>query len=326
MRRWQPSFSLLWFVCLGLAPACHDENQHDDPGGGSAGAPTTEGVGGTGIPDPVDHEAIDRFFSEYAASVCVMYRPCCLSEGLGYDGAGCMAWFREVLESRLAGEFKAEAAEHCLVALADANAQDSNRCGAVRDFDEATLRPECSAAFMPLARSGAALGEECSFAFDCANSPLGEVTCFESRCLLERPGGVDEGPCLLDGELAQSGASEAVTCAPRDGLYCDLEHNACAMLGDVGDECTHIGSCKPEAICLSDHCKRLPLRGEACLATSPALCALGSSCDDESWTCGVPLPAGEACENSYQCSSGSCLRGVCAGPEFFTQLSCTGAD
>lgn len=254
-----------------------------------------------------------------------MYRSCCLSEERGYDGAGCTEQFHEVLETRLVGEFQEDAAEHCLVALAELNAQEPDRCSTLRSFDEATLLAECSAAFVPLAQAGVELGADCNFAYECASSPLGPVTCFESRCLLQRPGQAGEGPCLFGSALEQSNLSEVVTCAARNGLYCHLEHDVCEALGDVGDECPHLGSCRPEALCLAHRCERLPLRGEDCLDTNPALCALGSACVDELGVCGTPLPAGESCNDSFQCSSGSCQHGYCTDPEFFSKLSCGGS-
>lgn len=255
-----------------------------------------------------------------------MYRPCCQSEGLGYDGAGCTEWFHETFERQVFGEFDEDAGEHCLAALADATASDPNRCASVTSFNDATLRAECKAAFVPLQRSGAALGEDCHFADDCASSPAGEVTCFQNQCLLQRRGAAGEGPCLFSVRLEEEHATEIVLCEARDGLYCHLEDDVCTRFSEVGEPCPHLGACEAGSMCLTGNCLGLPARGEQCLNTTPGLCAPGSACDEERSICGSPLTAGEECDSSFGCSSGSCLSGHCADPEFFARLSCTGED
>lgn len=304
--------------------ACNDEDQHESiDDGGAAGYPGTQASSSDGGED--DEDAA-RFLREYAAAVCVMYRPCCMSEGLGYDGAGCTEWFHETFERQVFGEFHEDAGEHCLAALADANASDPNRCLSVTSFNEATLRAECKAAFVPLPRSGAGLGEDCHFADDCASSSHGEVTCFQNQCLLQRRGAAGEGPCLFSASLVEEGATEIVMCEARDGVYCHLEADACTRFSRVGEACPHFGACEVGSMCLSGYCHDLPERGEECLNTTPGLCAPGSACNEEQSICGPPLSAGEECSDSFACASGSCLSGHCADPEFMARLSCTGEE
>lgn len=311
-------------VGVALLAACHDEHQQDslDSDGAAGQAGTLTGGSDGGEDDP----AVERFLREYAASVCVLYRPCCLAEGRGYDGPGCTAWFQETFKKQVWGKFQAEAAEHCLVALADATAQNPARCDAVPSFNEATLRAECAAAFVPLPRAGAVLGEECNFADECASSILGDVNCFQDRCLVERRGAAGDGPCIFSSSLVAEEAEEVFRCEARDGLYCHLEHNVCEAFLDVDEPCPHLDACKSDSICLVGRCQRLPDRGDECLNTTPGLCARGSACNEANSTCGPPARAGDACSHSFACASGSCREGYCADPEFFARLSCTGQD
>lgn len=305
------------------ATYCQDENQKPPPddavggSGGHAGASETTGITG-------DAAAGERFLREYAASICVMYRPCCIDEGEGYDGAGCTESLYEYLRTHAEGEFRPDAAAHCLAAFADARAQDPNRCRTVTRFDEAVVRTECRAAF--LRTSGTQLGGQCVVASTCASSSLGEVTCFEQHCLVQRPGGAGEGPCRLSSALAAAGATEVVTCSSGNGLYCDLDTDACSALGAEGDTCPHSGSCEDGLMCLLQVCTHLPLEGEDCLNTVPGMCARGSACDADSWVCGPPLEQGEPCRWSEECASGVCRDDECGEPEFLSRLSCTGEE
>lgn len=307
-----------------VAMSCRDENQQphqDDVGGagGHAGASETTKGQITG-----DSAAGERFLREYAAAVCVMYRPCCLDEGQGYDGGGCTEALYESFRSDTEGEFNPDAAAHCLAAFDDARAQDPNRCTTVPSFDEAIVRTECRAAF--LRTRGAPLGDSCVVATSCAGSSLGEVTCFEGRCLVQRPGADGEGPCQLSSGLDAAGTTEVFTCSSRDGVYCDLNADACSALVRAGGPCPHSGSCESDLMCLLQVCTRLPLQGETCLNTIPGTCAPGSACNADSRVCGPPLAKGEPCRWSEQCASGVCRDDECGDPEFLSRLSCTGEE
>lgn len=317
-------------IVVGSAVAlmsCRDEHQHEPPrddlegAGGHGGAHATTGGLISGEPD-----AFQRFIREYAAAVCVMYRRCCIDDGRGYDGAGCTEWMYDLVRSHSEGEFRPDAALHCLAALDEARARDADRCRTVPSFDEATLRTECRAAFERATRSGMRLGGACTSASDCASPAAGEVTCFERRCLLQRAGVAGEGPCLLSSGLAENGAHELVTCSARDGLYCSLVDDVCTELGQIGDPCPHLESCEEGAVCLLNACMRLPLPGEPCLRTMPGLCAAGSACDEDRSVCGATFETGDECLIGRQCTSGICRDGACAEPEFVTRLSCTGDE
>ncbi|HEU5076075.1 MAG TPA: hypothetical protein VFU02_17905 [Polyangiaceae bacterium] len=318
---------MLSLILLGSAPvamSCRDEHQepHNEDVGGSGGhagaSETTEGhITG-------DSVAAGNFLREYAAAVCVMYRPCCVDEGQGYDSAGCTEGVYEFFRLQSEGTFSPEAAAHCLAAFGDARAQDPDRCKTVPSFDAAVLRSECRAAFVPAPRIGMPLGGECALAANCASSSLGPVTCFEERCLVQRPGAADEGPCQLSSALVAAEATEVFTCSSKDGLYCNLTTNTCAELGGPGDTCPHSGSCEDGSMCLLQKCTRLPQRGEACLSTIPGLCAPGSACDEAESVCGPPLEQGDPCRRPEQCTSGRCRDGHCEEPEFLSRLSCTG--
>ena len=317
---------VLGTACSLALTACHGDDDSTPPpdtdsgAGGYAGAHQTIGGPITGDPDEVE-----RFLREYAAAVCVMYHPCCIDEGQGYDGEGCTQWMYDLIRSYSEGEFRPDAAAHCMAAFDEARAQDPNRCKTEFSFDEATLRTECSAAFVRAPRSGAQLGGDCHWASECASSTDGEVTCFEGRCLLQRQGAVGDGPCLFD-TLVGTDGTDVFICNASDDLYCDLVDNVCTPFPDVGAACPHLGSCGRGAECLLDVCSRLPETGEDCLNTIPGLCARGSACDAEHSICGPAFETGEPCELSGQCVSGACRDDVCAVPEFVARMSCTGED
>src|SRR5262249_16904600 len=143
----------------------------------------------------------DAFLMEYAAAVCAMYEPCCESEGLGYDGSGCTTWFRKVTTAYFRGDYSAADAASCLAKLAEVRASDRNRCANELNFDLATLRSECQKAFGASARDGAAPGEKCLLAGDCARSSGETVICYSGTCVLQPRGAAGDGPCAAGGNL-----------------------------------------------------------------------------------------------------------------------------
>jgi hypothetical protein len=310
---------------LWLLVACHDEPARPPlDGEGQAGQVGIAGAGGASEPAGEDNAKALDFLREYAAAVCLMYRPCCLGEGLGYDGAACTRSLVEASLNQAARVFDPEAAEFCLVALADARARDPERCSNVASFEEATLRADCAAALRPAPRGGSRLGESCNIAADCANRSGERIDCFEGRCLRHRRGSLGDGPCVLSSTLLQNGAIEIFDCEARDGLFCHLAEDVCRAPFPVGQTCPYMGTCQAGAECLLGTCTRLPESGEACLTTIPGLCAVGNACDPANRTCGPPLAHGQQCLRSSECQSLSCRSEVCSKPDFVSKLSCTG--
>jgi hypothetical protein len=233
--------------------------------------------------------------NDYAASVCAMYEPCCEAEGLGYDSAGCTDWFRRVTAAYFSGEFRPERGAECLDALADAAAEDPDRCFNVSLFDDATLRDRCREAFGTPARSGSALGGECLLAADCASADEeGTVICYGGNCLLQTRGAEGDGPCDLLG--ADELPEQQIVCDPKDGLYCDRAENACAPHVEDGEYCPFPNACKPTSVCQGGTCVPAPEK----------------------------LDVGAACTDPAQCTSGVCTDGSCAASDFPSNLNCTG--
>ena len=314
-----------WLASLRLLAGCHDEPALQPlDGEGQAGQAGFAGAGGASEPAGEENAAALDFLRQYAAAVCLMYRPCCLAEGLGYDGADCTRSLYEANSNRAATGFDPEAAEFCLVALADARARDAERCSNVATFEEAALHAECAAALIPAPRGGSRLGESCNIAADCASRAGERIDCFEGRCLRHRRGSLGDGPCVLSSTLFQSGVTEIFDCEARDGLFCHLAEDVCRAPLPIGQACPYMGTCRAGAECLLGKCTRLPESGEACLATIPGFCAVGSACDPESRICGSPLAQGKACLRSSECQSLSCKRDVCSEPDFVSKFSCTG--
>ncbi len=256
-----------------------------------------------------------------------MYRPCCEREGMGYDEAGCIEWFRDVTSAYFQGELVPEAAEACLNAVVDAHADDENRCANVPRFDEATFRELCREAWRTPPVQGAELGGECLLASDCASADVdqGRVICYSGTCVLERRGQDGDGPCSVDG--ANGLPTELVDCRASDDLYCHRGDNVCKPRVEDGKPCPYPTACKETALCTGGTCQPLPDVGEECLNGVPGAggyCRSKSVCDPVTLVCGPGLEVGEACRDSAECSSGLCDDGECISSDFASNLNCTG--
>ncbi|OGQ22356.1 MAG: hypothetical protein A2138_10555 [Deltaproteobacteria bacterium RBG_16_71_12] len=82
----------------------------------------------------------------------------------------------------------------------------------------------------------------------------------------------------------------------------------CADAGDDGDDCTD-RPCGPGLLCNDGECEPTPAEGDDCFGG--AVCGPGLYCDNNE--CTVPKNNGDDCEQSYECLSGECEDGECAG-------------
>jgi hypothetical protein len=254
-----------------------------------------------------------------------MYEPCCAAEQQGFDHAGCTSWFSRVTDAYWDGDFQADAAAACLQALSAARAADPDRCSNVSVFDEATFYAECQQAFTPSAREGAAPGETCTGAANCARAAGENAICYGNRCLIERSGSEGDGPCSLVG--VEPRPTEAYRCDAAAGLYCNRETNTCAPHAADQERCASGDACGPGAMCSGGLCHRLPAEGEECLNGIPGaggFCAPGYVCNASTLLCGAGPITGEACSSDGDCSEGVCRDGVCASSDFLKSLNCTG--
>jgi hypothetical protein len=253
-----------------------------------------------------------------------MYEPCCNTDGLGFDLAGCTRWYSRVAGAYLKGDYASDAGAACLAAVAQARAADPERCSSDPSFDDATFWDACSGAFALPARDGAALGESCLSASDCASDTGGPVVCYSDRCMVQLRGAEGDGPCFLSGS---DRPMLAYTCDAADGLYCSREANACAPHAAAGEPCPTSAACDPGvAMCSGGLCYALPGDGEACLNGIPGAggyCAPGTVCDRTSVVCGPGLPEGASCQGT-ECASGICDNGTCKRSDYQKSLSCTG--
>ncbi len=325
--------SVLAITCLVWVPlACGSGASGPNPddadlltSGGTSGQAGTGGSGGTETPLSEG----DRFLRDYASAVCATYEPCCNAAGMGYDAGGCTAWFAAVTAAYLPDEFRPAEGASCLTALAEARAQDPDRCNTVAVFDEASLRSQCSKAFVAPARDGAPLGGQCLLAADCAASSSGsvegDVICYASTCVLQRQGAPGDGPCYAGGNVGLE--QEMFTCDAATGLYCDRANNACAARVGDGERCPYSNACDDTSMCVGGTCRRLPDSGEPCLNGVPGAggyCRAGTSCDVSTLLCGPPITTGGACSQTLQCASGVCIDGECAPSDWQRNLNCTG--
>lgn len=314
-----------------LALACSDDRSGNFASGGASaaagmsatgGATSTGGSAGTGGSTPTTPGG--EFLADYAAAVCAMYQPCCNADGLGYDLAGCVSWYSRVTDAYLGRDYDSAKGEACLQRLADAAALDSERCSNVARFDEATFWEECSDAFS-VSREGAALGEVCDLAGDCASSEEGPVICYGGRCLLQLEGAPGDGPCYFQG--SENRPLVAYTCNAADGVYCHRGTQTCEAQVAPGEPCPYPGACNPTtAICSGGICVALGQEGEPCanaIQGAGGYCAPGSICDRITLTCGPGLAEGATCTEG-QCEGGVCLDGTCQKSDYQRNMNCTG--
>lgn len=310
-------------ACFILVPVACGSGSHDPAlddasvlnsagaGGGSGGAAMSDG---------------ERFLTEYANAVCALYEPCCNGEGLGFDGAGCTDWFSKVTAAYLPDEFRPEPAAECLLALAQARAQDPDRCSNVALFDEATLRSQCEKAFVAPARDGAPLLGACTLAGDCAASGGDDnVICYGRACVRQRRGASGDGPCYAGGDSGV--AAEMFTCDAADGLYCHRADNQCAARVGDGERCAYTNACDDTSMCVGGFCRAFPDPGEPCLNAIPGAggyCRADSTCDVATLTCGPSLDIGDACSDTQRCASGVCIDGACSPSDWQQNLNCMG--
>jgi hypothetical protein len=322
--------TLLALSSFALVPlACGDASDNGAPGGGATLTSADAGSTGSNNASIVPLSDGERFLTEYASAVCAMYQPCCNAAELGFDAGGCTEWFAKVTAAYLPEAFQPEAGAECLRAVAEARAEDPDRCSHVASFEEATLRHQCEQAFKAPARDGAPLGGSCLLAGDCAASGEegGQIICYGRRCVLERRGASGDGPCYAGGnvELEQ----EMFTCDAADGVYCHRADNVCAPRVGAGEYCPYGNACDADSMCIGGTCRALPERGESCLNAIPGaggFCRSGDACDVPTLTCGPGLAMGTTCTEGApgQCASGVCDRGVCVDTDFSRHLNCTG--
>ncbi|MEY4548558.1 MAG: hypothetical protein RL685_4753 [Pseudomonadota bacterium] len=296
-------------------------------GGGSAGTSAGSAGSSAGTSGAAPLSDGERFLADYASSVCALYEPCCQSERLGFSAEGCTDWFARVTAAYLPDQLLPEAGAACLAALAEARAQDPDRCNNVAAFDEATLRAQCEQALVAPAREGAPLGGECLLASDCAAAAAqeeGQVICYGGSCVLERHGAAGDGPCYAGGDIAL--AQEMYTCAAADGVYCHRANNVCTPHASAGEYCPFGNACGEDAMCIGGTCRALPGEGETCLnavAGAGGYCRTGT-CDRATLLCGPGLAEGEACSETRKCAQGVCLEGSCARSDWQRNLNCVG--
>lgn len=316
-----------WLATAALAATLHCSSDSGSPSGDA----TYERDAATTHDAAAEGGSAEQFLHGYAAAVCAMYKPCCQAEELGFDAEGCTTWYRKVTAAYFSGTFSPEPAATCLRELARARDADDMRCKNVLSFDIATLRDSCRSAFVPAERAGAALGDSCKLAADCASDPSGTVICLGGRCMLEKRGSEDDGPCYIN-RSAEGGEQKPtliVDCLPTDNLYCDRGVSQCKPLLNDGDRCPYNAGCKVGSTCNGGVCVALPGPGERCLNAVPGaggFCRPQSACDKTSLECGPALPLGASCRDPNDCASGSCMGSVCTKPEFTRALNCTGKN
>ena len=86
-------------------------------------------------------------------------------------------------------------------------------------------------------REGAALGEVCDLAGDCASSEEGPVLCYGGRCLLQLEGEPGDGPCYIQG--SENRPLVAYTCPAKNGVYCHRGTKTCEAQVGADEPCPY---------------------------------------------------------------------------------------
>jgi hypothetical protein len=249
---------------------------------------------------------------------CEAISGCCDGAGKTFDSARCTSLQRAEASGHLLG---AAHAEQCLEGLRAAKAN-----GTLCDW-RTDVRDPCLVVFT----GGKQPGDSCiaTAPSECAPSPEGEVTCFQSPaekiCLLRIDGNEGDSPCLTTQEGSSghggtwNGADPArgYVCETAKGLLCDPATKACARAPDIGATCDRsIGSysCGSAGYCdaATTKCIARPATGGDCTAAG-VICALGTYCDATTSRCTPQLANGAPCSTSEMCTGDACLQDVCGG-------------
>jgi hypothetical protein len=255
----------------------------------------------------------DSFIRNY----CDTLSACCPS-GKTFDSTRCDSSYRAEAEGNL---FDAERAATCLDGLRTAKTK-----GTLCDW-RSEVREPCLLVF-----TGKKLpGETCSITVpsECAPSPEGDVTCFQSSaekiCELRMDGNSGDSPCITTEEGTSGYASpwdgappaRGYICQTKKGLYCDPATKACAKAPDIGAACDgSIGghSCGDAGYCdpTTTTCVARPVAGADC-GSGGVICTIGTYCDAMTSRCTMTLADGAPCTGSEICADNSCIQNVCGG-------------
>lgn len=265
----------------------------------------------------------DSFIRNY----CDELSGCCPS-GKAFDSTLCASPFRAEAKGNL---FDADRAATCLDSLRTAKTN-----GTLCDW-RSEVRDPCLLVF----RGNKQPGDTCIITgpSECAPSPEGDVTCFQSSaekiCELRMDGNAGDSPCITTQEGTNgyggpwNGAPPArgYICQTKKGLYCDPATKACVKAVDIGVACDgSIGghSCGATGYCdrTTTTCVARPVAGADC-GSPGVICAIGAYCDATTSKCVTTLTDGAPCTGAEMCADGSCLQNVCGGDNTaFLKLYC----
>lgn len=192
--------------------------------------------------------------------------------------------------------------------------------GACEDLYRRSVDPSCASLFA----GPAALGEPCSFAFDCQE---GLVCDLSSQCpgaCIQAPDSCVEGECP-EGQYCSDNTN---VCLPRaelgasckfvpclEGTFCmvsqDFETQICQRPSAPGEPCVPLeGACTEGHACQNEICSPIPGASEPCQAALE--CGTGQYCDFNELRCRVRGQEGDVCFNFDK----SCADGLlCSYPE-----------
>lgn len=330
-------FSLTRVFSLGLfcnaallflsATACNPITLNDAGTDTNADAGADAGNGGDAGGDPLpDLIAADQYCESIVDFFCPYYMRC--GRIVASDDADCRATFLETCNARY---------EPSYIALANADLLHLSRAG-VASCQEHLENVACEKQVLDLDGP-------------CANMWIGHVptggACgFDVESFVCAPG----SSCTLDlsfcgtceanvdvGGVCGENAAENTTCGA--GTTCDVDQGACvkrALAGEscandepcalgtfcdsgicrgpsyttVGNACDRSVRCPYKSACVDGICQESGLLNERC--TEEAGCASGRCASVDGDLLCIPLiPAGGACDSSFDCQTGFCIEGFC---------------
>ncbi|MBX5480868.1 MAG: hypothetical protein IRZ16_03305 [Myxococcaceae bacterium] len=138
----------------------------------------------------------------------------------------------------------------------------------------------------------------------CVAATIGSACSTSNQCpptaYCQRGSGAVEGSC-------QPRLAMGASCDPNQQDVClsptVCRNGACLPLGEPGEACSDLGTCKFFTECIGGTCQPVGLLGQPCWIFG--VCFEGT-CDDATATCVAPKNAGDACGDDEECASGVC--------------------
>jgi hypothetical protein len=266
----------------------------------------------SGLPIPVDDLA-----RVMADAVCHNIGPCCQQGGFLHDPAQCHA---AVLSQATSGIDELKARPNVAYDGAAARACVDVYTSVVKACsDGGEIEPICSQIFVGTLQSEQTCidNADCAPGLECG-SPGGPRQCTPNFSKVHGKLG-DECymTCTIEDRIVSHcgaggqgapGNHSAVSCFTNEGLYCDSAR-VCSTTPAIGQPCTGVIPCAPDAFCEADVCTAKRTSG-SCGQTHNG-CAATTYCDFNTFQCRPRKSTGAACTTNNECLATDVCEGTC---------------